>query len=808
VKSFCQYEPGKSVLESLEFSASREDIERRISMVEEFRQIMVSGINFPADHFIDLTNSLHRARVEGSWIEEEEVAGIRKVLDSTRNILGFFKNDVQNRFPALRNLAKDLKHFPLISERIDHILSKNNRLKDKASTELYRIRQALASMESDISKKLNRVLKKAQSEGWVDEETSLAIRNGRPVIPILALHKRKIQGYIHDESSSGKTVYIEPSDVVEANNELRELANEERREVVKILIEFTSFLRPYIPDLQKAQSFFAYLDSVRARAKFALDINAIKPIISEKPEIYWKDAIHPILLITFRAAGKREGVVPLSLQLDEINRILIISGPNAGGKSVCLQTAGLLQYMFQCGFLVPVAEGSVFGIFESIFIDIGDEQSIENDLSTYSSHLSNMKIFIKHSGKRSLILIDEFGAGTEPMMGGAIAESVLDSLNKNECFGVITTHYTNLKHFGASQAGLINGAMLYDHHNMIPLFKLDIGQPGSSFAFEIARKIGLPEEVLQRAMDTIGQDHIDFDKHLRDILRDKKYYEHKRQKIKDTEKRVSALEEKYRSELQETDKLRKKIIQETKHRAEEILSGVNRQIEGTIRAIKEAEAEKNKTKEARRKLDEMRKSLENLGEKEDDPIGGRMNSLKSHSDKPSKQNRNQGSDEEEKLADENFSKGNYVVMKGSENAGEVLGIDGKKLSVLFGSMKTIVDKAAIEKISSSKYRELTRRTNPQQAGGYNTSERRVNFRPVIDVRGKRGETALQEVIRFIDEAVMMQAGELRILHGKGNGILREMIRQYLKTVNVVSWFGDEKVEMGGAGITVVKIEHG
>lgn len=809
VKTFCQYEPGKDAIDALAFTDDMDDAGLRLSMVEEFRQIIISGTVFPVEHYFDLSKLLHRARIEGSWIEEEEVAGLRKALDSARNVLGFFKKDNENQYPALRVLAKELKYFPVITDRIALILGKTNRIRDNASPELNRIRQALASMEADISKKLNRVLKSAQSQGWIEEDASLAVRNGRPVIPITAVHKRKIRGYIHDESATGKTVYIEPAEVVEANNELRELGNEEKREVIRILTEFTNFIRPYIPELFQAHEFFAALDSIRARARFALDINAIKPIISKLPELAWHDAIHPLLFLTFRSAGKKSEVVPLSIRLDQKDRILLISGPNAGGKSVCLQTVGLLQYMFQCGFLVPVAEGSVFGFFRSIFIDIGDEQSIENDLSTYSSHLVNMKYFLRNSTAGTLVLIDEFGTGTEPMLGGAIAEAVLERLNQQGCSGVITTHYTNLKHFGASADGIINGAMLFDNHNMQPLFKLDIGRPGSSFAFEIARKIGLPEEVLTRAQDSIGQDHIDFDRHLKDVLRDKKYWENKRQKIRVSEKRLSELVKRYETELQDTEKLKKVILKEAKQKADDILSGVNRQIESTIREIREAEAEKQKTKEARQKLENMRQDLERMDTDEKDTLRKKMEELKFREEKPHiKRILVRHNTAKEEAVDKSITPGSYVIMKGTENAGEVLGIKGKKISVAFGTMKTVVESPQLEKISAQKYREITRRVQTSYTPPtFNTGERRLHFRPEIDLRGKRGEEAIGMVTLFIDEAIMVQSGELRILHGKGNGILREMIRQYLSAVDVVSWFGDEQIELGGAGVTVVRLDR-
>ncbi len=807
VKTYCQYEPGRHVIDELSFTHDPDELDLRISMVEEFRQMIISGTVFPAEHYVDLSNSLGKAAIEGNWIEEEDVAGLRNAFDSVRNIISFFKKDEENRFPALKVLARDIRHFPLVTDRINKILNKNGRIRDNATAVLQHTRQEISAVQSRISGKLQRLLKSAQVQGWADSDATLAVRNGRTVIPISATHKRKLSGYVHDESATGKTVYIEPAEIVEANNELRELENAERREIIRILVEFTSFIRPYIPELKLIHIFFAELDSVIARARFAMKINAIKPELKPLPYIKWRNAVHPLLLLSFRDAGKEREVVPLNICLDDKNRILLISGPNAGGKSVCLQTAGLLQYMLQCGFPVPVGEGSEFGIFNSIFIDIGDEQSIESDLSTYSSHLINMKYFLKNSNGNTLILIDEFGTGTEPLLGGAIAEAVLEKLNSTLCFGIITTHYTNLKHFAASAEGIINGAMLFDNHKMQPLFRLDIGQPGSSFAFEIARKIGLPEEVLIKAQESAGQDHIDFDRHLRNILRDKKYWESKRQQIRISEKRLAGLVEKYDLELHDTEKFKKKILSEAKLKAEEILAGANRQIENTIREIRESEAEKIKTREARKKLETFKKQIENIDKHEKDELHRKIEELKVSREtqavhKHIKHHQTSG----EEVADKEIKPGSYVIMKGTENAGEVLSISGKKCTIVFGSIKTVVSQDHIEPISAGKYKQYTRQLmSSQGTANYDIGQTRLYFKPDIDLRGKRGEEALALVTEFIDQAVMVQARELRILHGKGNGILREMIRQYLNTIDVVEWFGDEHIESGGAGITVVRI---
>lgn len=808
VKTYCQYEPGRKTIDSLSFCVSLDETISRISMVEEFRQVIIAGTDFPVEHFVDMSASLGKAAVEGNWIEENEVADLRKSLDTVRNVISFFRKDEDNRYPTLKELAKDVRYFPVVIDRINKILKKNGRIRDNATPALNHIRQGILSLQSQISGKLQRLLKAAQSQGWIDEDSALAVRNGRTVIPVAATHKRKIKGYVHDESSTGKTVYIEPAEIVEANNELRELENEERREIIRVLIDFSNFIRPYIPELTSIHHFFAVLDSVIARARFALKLNALKPEIIPRPFIKWRKAVHPLLLLSFREAGKEREVIPLDIDLDNKQRILLISGPNAGGKSVCLQTVGLLQYMLQCGFLVPVTEGSVFGIFERIFIDIGDEQSIESDLSTYSSHLINMKFFLKNAGDKTLVLIDEFGTGTEPLLGGAIAESVLEKMNNNNCYGIITTHYTNLKHFAASAEGIVNGAMLFDNHKMQALFKLDIGQPGSSFAFEIARKIGLPEDVLLKAQESAGKDHIDFDKHLRDILRDKKYWENKRQQIRISEKKLTELVEKYDLELRDTEKIKKKILGDAKQKAEEMLTGANRQIENTIREIREAEADKIKTREARKKLETFKENIVKPDPEQKDNIQRKIEELQISSEKHGIRShiRKHPTPVEEPV-EKNIRIGSYVVLRGTNNAGEVISLTGRKCTIAFGSMKTLVDTDQLEIITSGQYKQLTRRTTgPPSEEFYNAGLKKLFFKPEIDLRGKRGEEALTLVAEFIDQAIIVQARELRILHGKGNGILREMIRQYLNTIDVIEWFGDAHIEAGGAGITVVKME--
>jgi DNA mismatch repair protein MutS2 len=806
-RNYCLFEPGRRIIDELGMLTDHAKLSLRLDQTEEFRKILITGIDFPIDHFIDISRLLSKARIDGTFLEEFEVFDLRRTLDSVKAILNFLKNDDKNLYPSLKIMAAGVKLFPMVTDRINNLLNKNGKIKDNASHELQNIRHQLLSKQSSISKRLSAILRKAQSEGWVEEDATLAIRNGRPVIPVLATNKRRIAGYIHDESGTGKTAYVEPAEIVEANNELRELENAERREIIKILILFTDFLRPYTEELITAHSFLAEVDACRARARLAVSLNAIRPPLVDEPKILWEQALHPLLVISFREAGKEGEIVPLDIELNSQGRILLISGPNAGGKSVCLKTVGLLQYMYQCGFLVPVKENSKFGIFDRFFIDIGDEQSIENDLSTYSSHLLNMKFFLRNADSFTLILIDEFGTGTEPMIGGAIAEAVLESLNESGSYGVITTHYTNLKHFAASAEGIINGAMLFDTEKIRPIFKLAIGRPGSSFAFEIARKIGLSEEILQNARDKVGQDHIDFDKHLRDIIRDKKYWENKRDRIRISEKRLNSLVEQYDKELNDSDKLRKRILQEAKQKASEILAGANKQIENTIREIREADADKLKTKEARQKLEDFRQEVEMIDQEKDElhkkleDLKKREESLVQHRPKVI---RKPGTKEK---PDPHIKNGDYVLMAGQETPGQVIKVSGKKIKVAFGNIQTTVETDKLAKISNDKYRELVRKVyTVSDLGSWNIGERKLSFSPDIDLRGKRADEAIQILTEFIDEAIMVQRRELRILHGKGNGILRELIRQQLKVNKLVEWFGDEQIERGGAGITLVRLE--
>jgi len=788
IDSFCLSPLGQEKIGEMQFSTSFEEIDRRLSQTDEFIRILQEEDSFPTDHFYDVRPVLRRLHVEGSWIDQNALLELRRSLQTIYGIVAFLRRDEDGnpKYPHLLALAGNVVVYPDLIKKIDTILDDSGQVKDSASSQLADIRRRLSTTMNSVSKILNTILRNAQSEGFVDRDVTPAMRDGRLVIPVDPSHKRRIRGIVHDESASGKTVYIEPAEVVEANNRIRELENEERREIIRILTDFTDYLRPFLPDLLEAYEFLGWIDFIRAKAKFSRQIHAIKPVVENRPEIDWVQAVHPLLYLSLQKQNRQ--VVPLDIALNRENRILIISGPNAGGKSVCLKTVGLLQYMVQCGLPMPVKENSRVGIFNDIFIDIGDEQSIENDLSTYSSHLLNMKFFLKNCNEKSLLLIDEFGSGTEPQIGAAIAEALLDQFNRKQSFGVITTHYRNLKQYAAEHPGVINGAMLYDRHQMQPLFRLSIGNPGSSFAVEIARKIGLPEEVIDRAAEIIGSDAINIDKYLQDISRDKRYWERKRNEIRRERKRASELSAKYQAELEEIEKQKKEILLQAKLQAEQLLAESNARIEKVIREIRQSQAEKERTKQVRRSLNEFRERVER---KEDET------NERSKFRSPRKKKKPQ-----EKVT---LLPGDAVRLKGQTVAGKILEIQGKKAWVVFGSIKSMVPIDKLEKVSQSQLKKEIKDTPSDSNMRELIHERKLKFKPDIDVRGMRGDEALQAVMYFIDDAIQLGISRVRILHGTGTGALRQIIREYLGTVDGVTHFQDEHVELGGAGITVVDL---
>lgn len=791
---------GEERVQNLEFSSDFPFITKELSETEEFIRIIQEEDNFPTNYFLDVRPSLKNIRIEGTWIDEGSLFDLRRSLQTIRDIVSFLKKEEEENtpYPYLYALAGEVSIFPQLLSQIDHILDKFGRIKDNASPELNRIRKEIAQVSSGISKNLNAILRSAQSEGLVEKDVSPTMRDGRLVIPVAPAFKRKIKGIVHDESASGKTVFIEPAEVVEANNRVRELESEERREIIKILIHFTDTLRPLVPEILQSYEFLATIDFIRAKASFAIGIGAIKPVIEDKQIIRWYRAKHPLLFISHQKQKKE--IVPLDIELEEDNRLLIISGPNAGGKSVCLKTVGLLQYMVQCGLPIPLDERSIVGIFDKIFIDIGDEQSIENDLSTYSSHLTNMKFFVKNCDNKTILLIDEFGGGTEPQIGGAIAESLLKRFNEKGTFGVITTHYQNLKHFANENKGVINGAMLYDRHLMQPLFTLSIGNPGSSFAIEIARKIGLPEDVIADASEIVGSDYINMDKYLQDIVRDKRYWETKRQNIRQKEKRLEEITENYETDLLAIEKQRKEIIRQAKTEAEHILSEANAKIENTIRTIREAQAEKEKTKQARHALSEFKETLDN-DNTADDKIARKIQKLKSkEKNKKAKEKQTNQQKQPE------ITVGDNVRIKGQTSIGQVLDIQKGNAIVVFGMIKSTAKLDTLEYVSKNQSKKETKISTVSAAASDNMRDKKLNFKQDIDVRGMRGDEALQAVMYFIDDAILVGMSRVRILHGTGTGALRQIIRDYLRTVPGVRNYQDEHVQFGGTGITVVDLD--
>lgn len=798
----CLSSLGSERVVSMQFQTSFDTIDRLLHETEEFTHILQTEDNFPADYFFDIRSSLQRIRIEGTFLDETELFNLRRSLETIRHIVGFFINEEESPYPHLQALAGNVVVFPQLLSRIDQIIDKFGHVKDNASTELSQIRRELNRTLSSISRSLNMILRNAQSEGIVDKEVSPTLREGRLVIPVIPAYKRRIKGIVHDESASGKTVYIEPAEVVEANNRIRELEGEERREIIRILTLFTNELRPHLAEIVHSYEFLADIDFIRAKALFAIEINALLPHFENCRQIEWYHAIHPLLFLSLKKQNKQ--VVPLDIALTPQQRILLISGPNAGGKSVCLKTTGLLQYMLQCGLLIPVYENSHTGIFDHIFIDIGDEQSIENDLSTYSSHLTNMKFFVKNCNESSLLLIDEFGGGTEPQIGGAIAEVLLDRFNRKKAFGVITTHYQNLKQFAEDTQGIVNGAMLYDRHMMQPLFKLSIGNPGSSFAIEIARKIGLPEDVIADASEKVGSDYIDMDKYLQDIVRDKRYWENKRQNIRHREKQLEEITQRYADNLQEIEKERKRILKEAKQKAEQLIAESNARIENTIRTIKEAEAEKEKTKMARQELHSFKKGLQKNDEN-DDTISRKIAKIKA---KEEKKNHSKKEADAETSKTTTISVGDAVCLKGQTTVGEISAIQGNKATVIFGHIKSSVHIERLEKVSRNRLKreQAIKATFVSEDTTNSMREKSLHFHREIDIRGFRADEALQALVYFIDDAIQVGAEQVRILHGTGTGALRQTVREYLKGVTGIRSFHDEHVQFGGAGITVVELE--
>ena len=822
LKGYCLCQLGKDKVDEMAFSGDVAVINTMLRQTREFRRLQEESDDFPLQFFFDMRESVKRIRLEGTHLEENEIFDLRRSLETIAAIVRFLDRGSDEGvydYPTLHELTEGVLTFPEILRRIDQILDKYGKVKDSASPALADIRMQLHKAEGSVSRTLYSILRAAQSEGLVDKDVTPTVRDGRLVVPIAPGLKRKIKGIVHDESSTGKTVFVEPTEVVEANNRIRELEAEERREVVRILVDFTKLVRPYVNEIIYAYLLLAEIDFIRARAEFAALVGGIEPEVQAAPVIDWISSRHPLLWLALKKQDKP--VVPLDITLTRDRHILIISGPNAGGKSVCLKTVGLLQYMLQCGLSVPMSERSTVGVFKNLMIDIGDEQSIENDLSTYSSHLLNMKNMMRQANDGTLLLIDEFGTGTEPQIGGAMAEAVLNQFVKKQAWGVITTHYQNLKHYADSHDGIANGAMLYDRHEMRPLFQLAIGQPGSSFAIEIARKTGIPEEVIKEASEMVGSDYIQSDKYLQDIVRDKSYWENKRQNVHQREKELERTVARYEKEIADLEQSRKDILRKAKEQAEELLKESNKKIENAIREIRESQAEKEDTKRIREELNEFKAGVSEIDAKaNDDLIAKKIRQIqerkerhKKHKDEKAERERQaaaklrEAASKAAKKDGRNLEVGDSVKIKGLSTVGKIESMDGKNATVIFGGMRTKMPASRLEYVdmAEAKKEDVAPVFNVSRETRETIDNRKLNFHQDLDVRGMRGDEALNAVMYFIDDACLVGMSRVRILHGKGNGILRQLIRQYLATVPSVTSFRDEHVQFGGAGITVVDI---
>lgn len=875
LKAQCLSTLGKSLVNELTFSSDANQVNQWMEEIREMRRIGEEEDALPLVGFYDVRDSLKRVRLEGTWMEEAELFDLKRSLQTIDQLVKFFYrgepvgDDTASRYdgndnsmprptdntendafslkrwtwPALHDLADGIATFPVLVQQIEQIIDKFGHMRDTASPELAQIRRELSRVESSISRILGGILRSAQAEGIVEKDVTPTMRDGRLVIPVAPALKRKIHGIVHDESASGRTVFIEPTEVVEANNKIRELESDERHEMIRILTKMAEKIRPHVREMLDSYQFLAQVDLVQAKAQLARQMQAFEPQVQDHPYIDWIRAVHPLLARTLEKKGEK--VRPLDIMLTPEKHILIISGPNAGGKSVCLKTTGLLQYMLQTGLSIPVDARSTCGVFGDIMIDIGDEQSMENDLSTYSSHLLNMKNMIRQASPHTLILIDEFGTGTEPQIGGAIAESVLGQFCRRGAWAVITTHYQNLKHFADSHDGIVNGAMLYDRHEMRPLFQLAIGRPGSSFAIEIARKTGLPEEVIHEAENIVGSDYIQSDKYLQDIVRDKRYWEQKRQNIHQKEKELQRRIEQYETEVTDVEKERKAILDKARQAAEELIRESNRRIENAIREIREQQAEKESTRLIRAELETFRQEVENddwkqtvkgrkgAGTMSEDDFQKKVEQIKARRKRHEEHLKNKSEREQRaatslreaaiktaEKAREPIAVGAQVRIKGMKTIGTIEDISGKTATLVMGGMRTKLPLDRLESVTA-KASSQTENDAPktrmdeikESLQSYKMSNmtqntidsHRKSFHQDLDIRGLRGDEALVAVQRFIDDAILMGAQRVRILHGKGNGILRQLIRQYLDSEPGVMNYRDENVQFGGAGITVADL---
>lgn len=798
----CMSTLGQVRCQSMSFSSNFDTVVRLLTQTREMLSLLRAVAELPTDHVYDVTDKLKSIRMEGSFMLPVDLYRLRMSLDTLARLRNFFTRDNdagQSATPRLAELFAPLDVFPHIIRDIDKTINKYGEVADTASPLLADLRRKIMSASASLSTTMQHVVSRGVSQGVLDKDTAPTVRDGRLVIPVNAASKRTIPGIVHDESATGKTAYIEPVEVVEAANRLKELNEAEKREVQRILLELTDRIRPEVPALLRSYGMLGIYDFIRAKALVALEFDANMPIMERKPEIDWYGAVHPVLALSLKAQGRE--VVPLTLKLDSKQRILIISGPNAGGKSVCLKTAGVVQYMLQCGMLPTLHDNSHACVFDNILIDIGDEQSLENDLSTYSSHLRNMKVFMQHASHNTFILVDEMGSGTEPQIGGALAQAILRQLNLSQVMGIITTHYQNLKTFAEAEDGFVNGAMLYDRQHMQPMFKLAIGNPGSSFALEIAKKIGLPSVVIDDARDIVGSDYVNMDKYLLDLARDRLYWANKRQSVKEKEARLDRLVERLVEQSANIKEKKRLIMGEARERAAELLADSNARLERAIMEIRTAQAEKERTRQVRRELDEYKRQLSE--NKAEDSQTDRLPKL------PERKKKKPGVDAASAPASDSKASvivvGEYVRMSQGGVVGRVLSINSGMAEVAFGAMRTRVSLAKLTKSAKPAASAVSQTASIARATTDASRKRQLDFKQEIDLRGMRVDEALQAVAYFLDDAVQFEIPLVRILHGTGTGALRMAIRQYLQSNTDVVSFADEDVRFGGAGITVVNL---
>jgi DNA mismatch repair protein MutS2 len=770
---------GRHFVNRMAFLNRHDLVQRLLEQTNEFKQLLESDAEIPLQHYFDVTAYLDRAAIQGTYLDVQDFFEIKMSLRTIRDSLRFISSAEEGKYESLKALGANVTVERSLIAALDKVVDDAGAVRDDATPELLRLKRDLISQQAVLRKQIQSIIKHAKNEGWTPADAEPTIRGGRLVIPVIAEHKRRLKGLIHDESNTGQTVYIEPESIFELNNDIKDLQNAYHRELVRILMGLTNTLRNHIPELRKAYQYLGLLDFIRAKAVFARRVESTMPRLHKYPHINWKQAVHPLLFLAHRQVGKP--TVPMDLELTQEQRILLISGPNAGGKSVSLKTVGLVQYMLQCGMLIPALDGSEGGIFHDIFIDIGDEQSIENDLSTYSSHLTNMKKFVTVADKKSLVLIDEFGTGTEPVLGGAIAEAVLQNLNDSKVYGVITTHYTNLKNFAERTSGIVNGAMRYDHKNLQPLYQLEIGKPGSSFAIEIARKIGLPKHIVDKASSLVGKDKIRYDRLLEELETEKQELEKKLREATKLEDKLKRNVKEYHDLKNFLEDSKQDIMREAKGKAKLLLKDANQKIESTIQQIKHSQAEKEQTKVARRELESF--AIE-VRKEEPRPAHKRM-------------------------ANGAIKEGDHVALVGQDSSGQVVSIKGKTAEVLFGGLKTIVKVDNLEKLEgqvATKQKKAKAEAGEGYTRGMNITQRMADFTTTLDIRGEYAEDALTRLMNFTDEAIMLGIPEIKIIHGRGNGVLRQVVRDYLYSVPEVASLGNEVTERGGDGATLAVLK--